>query len=279
MKKQLLTILLVGIGSIFSIHSQTQALADSSLEVTGSGGTDWASTSTNFTTVLCDAAGCGTCGGPCAPHSGTWFAWFGGAGISELGTLTQTFNVASGANGTLNFWLMMPNAGNSSDSISATLDGSPIWFKLGDDSAGFESAYAEVSMSLGMVTTGSHTLAFRGNESGTAAGTFNTLIDDITITIGGGSAATETNMLDEGIKMVNNVTDHTLNMYFNFTEAMDLTISIIDMNGKILTMENFSQMLDGSYTFNTSELSSGIYSVYFRKGNNSSIGKKFYVQK
>lgn len=68
-------------------------------------------------------------------------------------------------------------------------------------------------------------------------------------------------------------------MYFDFTEAMDLTISIIDMNGKIIQMQDFNQIQNGEYTFSTSELSTGVYSVYFRKGNNSSVGKKFYVQK
>jgi hypothetical protein len=278
MRKNLLSLLFAGLGMMAVATAQTQALADTSLELSGAGGTQWSSTSTNFMTVLCDNAGCGNCGGPCAPHTGTWFAWFGGAGAAEIGTLTQTFNVASGASGNLHFWLMVPNAGVATDSISATLDGAPIWFKLGDDTVGFDAAYAPVTVSLGMVTTGSHTLAFRGNESGTAGGSYNTLIDDITITTGG-SASTETQILDEGIRMVNDVNNHSLSMFFNFTEAMDLTISIIDMNGRIVDLKEFKQLQDGDYTFNTSELSSGVYSVYFRKGNNSSIGKKFYVQK
>jgi hypothetical protein len=278
MKKNLLALLFAGLGMMAVSTAQTQALADTSLELSGAGGTQWTSTSTNFMTVLCDVSGCGNCGGPCAPHTGTYFAWFGGAGGAEIGTLSQTFNVASGASGNLHFWLMVPNGGVAVDSISATLDGNQVWFKLGDDTAGFESTYKAVSVSLGMVTTGSHTLAFRGNETGTAGASYNTLIDDITVTTGG-TSSTETHMLDEGIRMVNDVNNHSLNMFFNFTEAMDLNISIIDMNGRIVDLKEFKNLQDGDYTFNTSELSSGVYSVYFRKGNNSSIGKKFYVQK
>ena len=72
-------------------NGQTQVLADTSLEVTGAGGSDWASSSTNFGTVLCDVVSCGTCGGACGPHSGTYFTWFGGVSpvAFEEGTITQ----------------------------------------------------------------------------------------------------------------------------------------------------------------------------------------------
>jgi hypothetical protein len=276
MKKILLSLLFVSLGVTGIVTAQTEALVDNSLELTGGGGTQWTSTSTNFGTVLCDVAGCGTCGGPCAPHTGSWYAWFGGTSSAEIGTLTQTFNVASGATSTLSFWLMIPNYGGATDSIAAFLDGTQVFYKAGTDSVGFDAAYAQVNLNLGMVTTGSHTLEFRGVSAN--ALTYNVLVDDITLTVGG-SASTETNMLDEGIRMVNDFNNHSLNMYFDFTEAMDLTISIIDMNGKIVEMQDFNQIQNGEYTFSTSELSTGVYSVYFRKGNNSSVGKKFYVQK
>lgn len=277
MKKNLLTLIFAGLGIMSLATAQTQVLADTSLEASGAGGTQWTSTSTNFGTVLCDA-NCGTCGGPCAPHTGSWYAWFGGAGGAEIGTLTQTFNVPTAGAGTLHFYLEIPNYGAGIDSINVALDGTEVWFKLGTDSTGFESAYAPVSVNLGTVSSGSHTLVWRGIESGTGTGTYNALVDDITIQIGG-TAGTEMNMLDEGIRMVNNSVEQNLYLYFNFAEATDLSISILDMSGRIVKMEDFKQLMSSEYIFNTSGLSNGVYSIYLRKGNNSAIGKKFVVQK
>lgn len=105
MKKTLLLIAIISLP--FLSRAQTEVLADTSLELTGAGGSQWASTSTNFMTSLCDFAGCNNCGGPCTPKSGTWFAWFGGwgQGSPEIGTLTQSFNLSAPGNANLSFWV------------------------------------------------------------------------------------------------------------------------------------------------------------------------------
>lgn len=54
--------------------------------------TYWTSTSTNFGTPICDAS----CGGV-GPRTGTYWAWFGGAGTAaEAGSVEQTGELSTG---------------------------------------------------------------------------------------------------------------------------------------------------------------------------------------
>jgi hypothetical protein len=246
-------------------NGQTQVLVDTSLEATGAGSSDWASTSTNFPTVLCDITNCGICGGPCGPHSGTYFAWFGGVGpTGEQGTLTQSFNVTTAGIGSLNFWLILPLTGVSADSLSAFLDGNLVWFKLGDDSVGFGTAYAPVTVSLGNISTGIHTLEFSGIETGAAATVFNILIDDITITVDAGNGISDYDF-ENGVTLYTNYQDHILNCAFDFTERTDLIIRINDMLGREVRTGKMQNVKKDYITFNTYGLTGGIYNVTFIK--------------
>src|SRR5690349_20389229 len=132
MKKHLLITLFIGL-FFGQVNAQVQALADTSLEASGVGGSDWTSTSTNFGTAFCSVASCGTCSGPCVPRSGTWYVWFGGAGVAEMGTLSQSFTLANAGNSALSFWLKIPNAGDVADSVAMSIDGTTKWYKLGND--------------------------------------------------------------------------------------------------------------------------------------------------
>lgn len=275
MKKLLLLIPTVFSAVVF-VNAQTQVLTDTDLELTGAGGTQWSSTSTNFGTVMCDVGTCGTCGGPCAPHSGTYFAWFGGSGSAEVGTLTQTFNVASGGVATLSFYLMMPNAGVSADSIAADLDGTNVWFKLGDDTTGFENAYAIIDVNIASITSGSHTLTFRGNETGTASGSFNSLIDDITLTVGGTAGVSDFDF-ESGITTYVNYDQQIMNIAFNFSAASDVTMFVTDMSGRRIAMKNFNNIQNEYITYNTYGWAAGVYNVTFIKGNDA-ITKKLFVK-
>lgn len=274
MKKFLLSLSMFA-GLAFYASAQTQMLADTSMEVTGGGGSDWSSTSTNFGTVLCDA-NCGTCGGPCAPRSGSWYAWFGGAGAAEVGTLTQTFNVATAGGGSLSFWLMLPNFGAAVDSLSLTLDGTLIWSKLGTDSAGFESTYKKVTVPVGSVSAGSHTLSWRGVESGTGAGTFNILVDDISLVVGGSAGISEFDFTN-GVTVYTNNEAHILNLAFNFMEATDLGIQISDMSGRVLRTTQLEDIKNDHITYNTYGFATGVYNVTISKPGYA-FSKKVYIQ-
>ena len=272
MIKRLLTLALLGALPIF-VNAQTQVLADTSMEVTGAGGADWSSTSTNFGTVLCDQPSCGVCGGPCAPHSGTWYAWFGGAGGPEVGTLSQTFNVSSAGIATLNFWLMIPAAGLVDDSLSAFLDGNLVWFKLGNDSVGFETSYALVTDSLGSITAGSHTLDWSGLETGVRC---NFLVDDITINVDAGDGVSDFDF-ENGVTVYTNYSEHLLNCAFNFQQASDLVIQVTDQLGRTVRSSKLNNVKENYITFNTMGLSNGIYNITFIK-EGSVFTKRIFIQ-
>src|SRR5690606_37692112 len=110
---------------------QVQVLADTTLELTGLGGTQWTSTSSNFGTVICDVLACSDCNGPCVPRSGTYYAWFGGIAAEETGTLSQDFTVASSGTGQLDFWMVVPNGAMQNDSMLVLVDGNTAWARTG----------------------------------------------------------------------------------------------------------------------------------------------------
>jgi len=256
--------------------AQTQVLADTTLEISGAGPGPWTSTSTNFGTAFCTAAVCGTCGGPCVPHSGLNYVWFGGTANAESGTLSQTFNVATGGAAQLEFWLMIPNGRNASDSLTVRIDGALVYHKLGDDTVGFESAYAQVSVPAGTLASGSHTILIASNQAADAV-VCNILVDDVTLKIAG-NVGTETILLDENINMFHSGAENTLYMNFMLNEESDMAVSIIDMNGRIVLFKNYNNIQNEMLTFNTTGLSTGIYTVNFIKGNSSAISKKIYIQ-
>lgn len=266
MKKNLLSILAC-IGAFTFVNAQTQVLDDTDLELSGAGGTQWASTSSNFGSVICSTANCGSCGGPCTPNSGSFYAWFGGAGVSEKGTLSQSFSVGTAGGATLSFFLKIPNAGATSDSISAELDGANIWFKLGDDTTGFENSYAEVSVSIPSIAAGSHTLNFRGNETGTAGGTYNVLIDDITLSVFNNAGVSDLDF-ENGITTYVGYEQEQLTLILNFAEATDMVITITDMSGRTVDVKREKNVTNNSITYDTYAWATGVYNITFIKGAN-----------
>jgi hypothetical protein len=277
MIKKLLFIALLATIPVLS-NAQTQVLVDTSLEATGGGSSDWASTSVAFTTVLCSVADCGICGGPCAPHSGTYYAWFGGNGpiTGEEGTLTQAFNVTATGNATLNFWLMLPITGIADDSLSAFIDGAMVWFKLGDDSAGFGTTYAPVSVQLGSLAAGIHTLEFRGIETGNASTVFNILVDDITISVDDGTGIADYDF-ENGVTLYANHQEHILNCAFDLPRATDLTVRISDMLGREKNITHMRNVKKDYVTFNTYGLADGVYNVTFIK-KDMVFTKRVFIQ-
>ncbi len=84
----------------------SNAVTDGSFEG-GAGGGSWTEASTNFGTPLCDISSCGDGGGSVGPQDGSWWAWFGGIGAYEEGSVTQSVTIPSGAN-SLYFYLAVP---------------------------------------------------------------------------------------------------------------------------------------------------------------------------
>lgn len=272
MKKFLLAIftLILAVGANAQIQ---QLLLDSSLENSGSQTTtDWTSTSTNFGTSLCDA-NCGTCGGPCMPHTGTWYCWFGGAGAAEDGTLDQTFNVTTAGPALISFYyaLALPS-GALVDSMKLTMDGVPLFSTTGIDSLTYGTTYQHVTIPVTSLAAGSHTMSFVGHESGTGTTTFNALIDDITLWQGGSIGFTEYSF-DEGVTIASNRDMHTLNVALNLPRQSDISIVVTDMFGRTVASEDIKAAQNNYVTFNTLNMSTGVYNVMISNGQAKFVRK------
>ncbi|MCU0432614.1 MAG: T9SS type A sorting domain-containing protein [Bacteroidia bacterium] len=276
MKKFLLA-LLFSAGAFTAQAQIAQILADTSIELSGSGSsTDWTSTSTNFMTVFCDA-GCGNCNGPCAPASGSWYAWFGGSGILEVGTLTQTFTIPSAGPAVLRFLYYLPtNGGVVDDSLMVDIDGNVLWATSSFDSAQYNSAYTAVTITIPALTAGSHVLNFSSVESGNGASATNMLVDDITLLHGTGVGLTEI-LFDEGITISQNPVMNALNVAFNLPRPTNLQVMITDMSGRVVNTANLNGVTSSYVTFNTLNLSNGIYNVTINDGK-SAITRKVLIQ-
>jgi hypothetical protein len=132
--------------SASAVGRGVDAITDGSFEA-GITNPNWASTSTNFGTVLCDAS----CGGV-GPRTGTIWAWFGGAaGNGETGTLTQSLTINDLGTGTasLEFYLWHSSAVNptGTDTLTITLGGTNI-FATTETVDTYNAAYTLVSLDV-----------------------------------------------------------------------------------------------------------------------------------
>jgi hypothetical protein len=166
---------------------RTDLVVDGSFE----GGTPspaWAEASTNFGTPLCDAA-CGSGAGSALPRTGAWWCWFGGAGSTgvfpEVGSVTQTIVIPSGG-ATLEFYLWMGLANDSTSFVRALIDGNEVVKKMADDPA-YSTGYALVSVDVSAYADGgSHALMIEGQQTVYGAGATNMNVDDVALNTGGG---------------------------------------------------------------------------------------------
>lgn len=239
----------------------------------GTPSTAWTEASTNFGTPLCDQATCGNCGGPCVPHNGQWFAWFGGAGGAvETGSLIQSVTIPNSTSATLKFWYKTPyTAANTNDYFKVFMDGNVIWSSTNADSSTYKNAYVEVSVNVASYANGqSHTLKFEGYESG--SGTTNMLLDDITLSV---QAGLYTNYLDEGITVYPNPTSDFLNIEFARQASNDLVVYLYDVNGK-LVFEQIRQ--DAKMSVDLRNFAKGTY--FLRIGNDkvNVVAKRIVVE-
>lgn len=251
--KHLLLFLFAG---TLSLHTSAQVLADSSLETSGPSNAPWSSTSSNFGTSFCDAAGCGTCGGPCVPNTGSWFAWFGGTTSPEVGTIAQDFNATGAGIGTLTYYLKVPMKGAVGDTLSIIMDGTTISKTNMVDSIG---DYQQVTVDVGAVTMGSHTLTI-SFEKQVSPAVVNVLVDDVQLTIESNVSVEEIDF-SNGIQISNNIESGKINVAYNFNENQNLRLSVTDITGKVVYNGQFSDQTANQHSIDSNNWSSGMYNV------------------
>jgi Protein of unknown function (DUF3244). len=252
MKHSLLFIFIAFLSSSLS----AQILADSSFEASGAGGTTWTSTSAAFGTSFCDAGSCGNCGGPCVPHTGTWYVWFGGTANAEIGTASQTFNAVTSGAGTLFFWLKVPMKGTAGDTLSMLLDGVAQSKIATIDSIG---TYINISVNMGQITSGSHNLTFRFQKQASAT-SVNVLVDDVRLNISG-TAGLEEIDFNNGIQISNSAETGKIKVAYNFNELQNLHLTATDITGKVVYKELFEDQATNEQEIESTGWSSGIYTI------------------
>lgn len=158
----------------------SNAIADGSFEAGAFGGF-WTESSTNFGTPLCDGGSCGF-GGGTGPHSGSWWAWFGGIGTFEAGSVSQAVVIPASAT-TLDFWLEIPvSSGNGVDFLRVRIDGNTEFTVLEDDVTYAGTGYNLVSLPLGAYADGGvHTVLFDSVQTGAGGAITNFFVDDVSI--------------------------------------------------------------------------------------------------
>jgi uncharacterized repeat protein (TIGR01451 family) len=162
----------------------TNLVVDPSLENTNfanpDANPDWGETSTNFGTPLCSGFTCPFNFGGSVPRSGDFWAWFGGAGSFEDGTLRQTITLPASPFASLSFYLWNGGSGAPGvDSFEATVGGTQVFSTLDGDAA-FTADYTRVTVDASAFADGNaHDFVFHGVQNTSQPLVFN--LDDVEV--------------------------------------------------------------------------------------------------
>ena len=244
-------------------------VADSSFEA-GTPSTAWTELSTNFGTPLCDA-NCGTCGGPCASHSGLWYVWFGGyTGGLEAGAVTQNVTIPSGVSGVLTFWYKLAIAsGLDVDTMGVMIGTTPVFMSTNADSLLYAN-YTQISIPITPYLGTSQLLSFGARTHGGEVTNF--LIDDITIKVTGGIGVS-TNHLLTGLNIYPNPTTDFVNIEVSAPVVTDYKISMYNLQGQKVYEREYSQFNNGRIEIDTRGFAKGTYQLVIDNGFENTIEK------
>jgi hypothetical protein len=142
----------------------------------------WDEYSTNFGTPLCTVALCGY-GTGTGPHSGAWWAWFGGTTAFEQGYLRQTVTIPP-STATLSYWLEIPVAlGQGGDYLEVRIDGALIVRYTVASQPNF-LRYALVQHNVSQYANGGpHQISFESTTYGGPGQVTNFFVDDVNLCI------------------------------------------------------------------------------------------------
>lgn len=236
-------------------------ITDGSFEA-GIGAGTWTEASVTFGTPLCDAGSCGTCGGPCVPHTGSIYAWFGGSGdAAEIGSVEQTATIPTGTAVNLVGWVKIGATGDGSSGnyIRAYVDGNLVGEVTAEDSSDFVD-YVEVFLPIDAYADGNaHAIKIEGKENGTSA--FNGLVDDVGIEVDGQVIiGLFENEALAGINISPNPANEQVRLVFNAMKGA-ATITITDAAGAVHSRETVPQVSQRTLTMDTRNLANGAYVV------------------
>lgn len=226
----------------------------------------WTENSTNFGTPLCDAA-CGTCGGPCAPQAGSWYAWFGGAGTNlEVGSVSQTVTVPNGTAGEITFWVKVPTAGDGSadDAVAVAIDGEVLFTANAGQSAQY-TEYTQITVDISDYTDGGQHVF---EVSGTQDGGSNILFDSFNLVVDGNSSVGFDQQIngERDLALYPNPADAQINLHFGQRLGGEATIRILDSNGRVVSEQLVGGIRGKLLSLETNWMPVGMYVVEVENG-------------
>lgn len=244
----------------FSMGAVAQ-ITDGGFEA-GIGAGTWNEASVNYGTPLCDAT-CGTCGGPCSPRTGAIYAWFGGAGdASEIGSVDQDAHIPEGSTANLLIYakIALPGDGTDGNYLKVLIDGTEVAMITAEDEATYAD-YTLWSIPIDAYADGAtHNVRLEGKEAGNGE-TFNMLADDISLQVDGEEVAgLFENEALAGVQVYPNPANTAINVNFNAMKGA-ATVSIVDVNGQMVSSERFSEISRRVLQFNSLGLANGLYTV------------------
>ncbi|MEW6503943.1 MAG: S8 family serine peptidase [Chloroflexota bacterium] len=156
--------------------SQPPLLVDGGFELGSSLESPWQQYSRLFGTPLCSVASCGGYG-TALPHSGQWWAWFGGATKPEEGWLEQTVSIPPGKS-FLRFYLQIKGCGSPDDFIQILVDDQEVWDLTTNSIHCWESEYTRREVDLSAFADGqTHRLKVYSSQTTNAPTNF--FLDDL----------------------------------------------------------------------------------------------------
>ena len=159
------------------------AITDGGFEAGPSGGI-WTESSTNFGTPICDVGSCGT-GTGTGPHDGNYWAWFGGIGAYEEGSVSQNVTIPTGT-ATLTFWLEQIACDSAADYIELLIDGNQLFLTDGSSSLCGSLGYTQQTIDVSAYADGgTHSIEFHSEIFANNGGGSNFFVDDIVLDAGG----------------------------------------------------------------------------------------------
>lgn len=137
-------------------------------------------------------------------------------------------------------------------------------------------AYQLITLNFGQINTGAHSLDFIF-EKLAGASAVNVLIDDIQLTISGGLGFEEIDF-SNGIIISNDMSNEMVHITYNFNEVEQLEMMATDMNGKIISINQFENEITGEKSISTSEWAPGVYQITVRSNKGLMKSSKVIVQ-
>ena len=240
----------------------TAQITDGSFE-DGIGAGTWNEASANFGTPLCTLDACGNGGGGAIARTGEVFAWFGGSGSeTEIASVDQDANITSGSTANLLVYVKIPAVGDGTTGnyMKAFVDGTEVGMVTAADSSAY-AEYALWSVPIDPYADGAvHNIKIEAKENGGGV-VFNILADDIALEVDGTVIAGlfENDALS-GVQVYPNPANTKITLAFNAMKGQ-ATISIIDLTGKIVAGQQFSEVNLRTIDFDSSDLQDGMYLV------------------